>query len=120
MVVPHRLAYPGSDAFAEGAVASTGPDNCINAYRRDLPGGGFVALEVQPMRTSWWRHPRYEGRVLVERRSTSRDGDHASPVIARATGDTVEEVVQALLPAARCNEAIGAAFLRLGARRPVP
>jgi hypothetical protein len=101
-------------------MASNGRDNCIDAYRRDLPGGGFVAVEVQPMRTSWWRQPRYEGRVLVERRSVSREGDHASPVIARATGDSVEEVVQALLPAARSNEAIGAAFLRLGARRLVP
>jgi hypothetical protein len=108
------------DAFAGGAVASNGRNNCIDAYRRDLPGGGFVAVEVQPMRTSWWRHPRYEGRVLVERRSEARDGDHSSPVIARATGNTVEEVVQALLPAARCNEAIGAAFLRLGAKRLVP
>jgi hypothetical protein len=86
----------------------------IQAYRRDLPGGGFVAIDVQPTHPLWWRQRRYTGQVVVERRSAWREGDHPSPVIASAVGDTIEEVVQVLLPAARCNETIGAALLRIG------
>ena len=92
----------------------------IRAYRRDLPGGGFVAIDLVPVRSGLWRPRRYAGSVVVERRSTSRAGDAASPVIARASGRTVEEVIQALLPAARCNETIAAAFVRLSRERGRP
>jgi hypothetical protein len=89
----------------------------VRPYRRELPGGGFVAIDVQPVRSGLWRPRRYAGAVVVERRSAWRSGNHPSPVIARASGRSVEEVVQALLPAARSNEAIGAAFLRLSRTR---
>ena len=85
----------------------------VYAYRRELPGGGYVAIDVHPARSAFWRARSYRGEVIVERRSVGRGDDHRPPVIARAAGNTVEEVVQALLPAARCNETIGAALLRM-------
>jgi hypothetical protein len=85
----------------------------IRAYRRELPGGGFVAIDVQRARPGLWRPRRFAGRVVVERRSGSRATEHPAPVIARAAARSIEEVVQMLLPAASCNETIGAAFLRL-------
>ena len=62
---------------------------------------------------SIWRGRLYEGKLVVERRSTSRRKGHAPPVVGQAWGRTVEEVVQQLLPAAQYNPAIGAAILRL-------
>jgi hypothetical protein len=87
--------------------------NGIRAYHRALPGGGFVAIDVHAIRTPFWRPRRYEGEIVVERRSAWRDGDHPSPVIARAADSSVEAVVQRLLPTALRNEAIAAALLRL-------
>lgn len=94
----------------------------VRAYRRELPGGGFVAIDVRATRGAIWRPRRYIGEVVVERRSTAREGQ-VSPVIAHATASTVEAVVRALLPVARCNGTIGAALLHLnpvvrGARPP--
>jgi len=79
-------------------------------YARDLPGGGFVAIEVRPS-TSWRRARRYQGMLIVERRSQDRFDGGAPPIIARATERSVEGVVRQLLPTAQCNPAIGAAML---------
>jgi hypothetical protein len=81
-------------------------------YKRGLPAGGFVAIDVVQTR-SIWRGRLYEGKLVVERRSTSRRKGHTPPVVGQAWGRTVEEVVQQLLPAAQYNPAIGAAILRL-------
>ena len=82
------------------------------AYKRGLPAGGFVAIDVVQTR-SMWRGRMYEGKLVVERRARSRRRGHAPPVVGQAWGRTVEEVVQQLLPAAQYNPAIGAAILRL-------
>jgi hypothetical protein len=89
----------------------------IRVYQRDLPDRGFVAIDVRRVRAGLWRPRRYAGSVIVERRSARRNGNHPPPVIARAAGRTVEDVVQALLPAARSNETIGAACLRFSRMR---
>jgi hypothetical protein len=81
-------------------------------YKRGLPAGGFVAIDVVQTR-SIWRGRLYEGKLVVERRSTCRRQGHTPPVVGQAWGRTVEEVVQQLLPAAQYNPAIGAAILRL-------
>lgn len=79
-------------------------------FRRDLPGGGFVAIDVVASRSLFGRH-RFEGCVIVERRARpSRAG--VAPVIARARGKSMEQVMQQLLPSALSNAAIGAALLR--------
>ena len=59
-----------------------GDDDAPSVYRRDLPGGGYVAIEVEraasPNRT----------RVSVERRAlTDRRDGHKPIVIAEAEGD---------------------------------
>ena len=82
------------------------------AYRRALPAGGFVAIDVRQTR-SMWPGRMYEGKLVVERRAKSRRQGHVPPVVGQAWGRTLEEVVQQLLPAAQYNPAIGAAILRL-------
>ena len=82
------------------------------AYFRELPGRGFVAIDVTPA-TSLFRRRHYRGSLIVERRAESRRVGHAPPVIAEASGESVESVIQQLLPAAECNPVIGAALLRL-------
>ena len=82
------------------------------AYKRALPAGGFVAIDVVQTR-SFWRGRMYEGKLVVERRSKSRRQGHVPPVVGQTWGRTVEEVVQQLLPSAQYNPAIGAAILRL-------
>ena len=81
-------------------------------FRRDLPGYGYVAIEVSSMKRMW--RPRvYEGKVVIERRADWRREGHEPPVIARASGESVEAVVRKLLPAAQCNSTIGSALLAL-------
>ena len=80
------------------------------AYTRELPGGGFVAIDVTPV-TSLFHGRRYHGTLIVERRAGWRREGHSAPVIGEASGSTVEAVVQQLLPAAQYNPAIGAALM---------
>jgi hypothetical protein len=80
-------------------------------YWRELPGGGVVAIDVIPGRSAIGRR-RYDGSVVVERRSHPRRNATA-PVIARASGRSIENVMQQLLPLALCNPGIGAAMLHL-------
>ena len=82
-------------------------------FVRHLPGGGFVAIEVSPAK-SIWRKPRFRGRVIVERRAASRAGDHQPPVIATASGPSLDDVVKQLFHAAQSNATIASALLHLG------
>ena len=82
------------------------------AYSRDLPGGGFVAIDVTSA-ASLLHGRRYHGTLTVERRATWRREGHTPPVIGEASGSSLESVVQQLLPAAQYNPAIGAALLHL-------
>jgi hypothetical protein len=77
---------------------------------RELPGGGFVAIDVAARRSLLGRR-RFDGWIVVERRS-GRVGAGSAPVIARAWDKSMEGVIQQLLPAALSNVAIGAALLR--------
>jgi hypothetical protein len=87
-------------------------------FHRDLPGGGFVAIDVRRVK-SIWRSPSFRGRVVVERRGAERRKGHQPPTIASACGATLESVVRQLLPAAQCNATIGAALLELEPRARV-
>jgi hypothetical protein len=79
-------------------------------FRRDLPGGGHVAIDVAASRSLLGRW-RFDGCVVVERRAApARDG--IAPVIAHANGKSVEAVMHQLLPCALSNVAIGVAILR--------
>lgn len=87
-----------------------GKSKARRAYARDLPGGGFVAIDVTPV-TSLFHGRRYHGTLTVERRASWRRHGHEPPVIAEASGSSAESVVRQLLPAAEWNPAIGAALM---------
>lgn len=80
------------------------------AYIRDLPGGGFVAIDVTRV-GSLFRRRHYHGTLIVERRAGWRREGHRAPIIGEASGSTVESVVTQLLPRAEWNPAIGAALM---------
>ena len=79
-------------------------------FRRDLPGAGFVAIDIVTSRSLLGRR-RFEGSVVVDRRAEPARGGVA-PIIARACANSIESVIQQLLPAALSNAVIGAALLR--------
>ena len=79
-------------------------------YRRELPGGGFVAIvvarEQETTRT----------RVSVERRADARRRGHPPVVIAEADGDERSPSFIDLFRIAADNAAIARALLRLSGR----
>jgi hypothetical protein len=82
-------------------------------YSRELPGGGYVALDVleQPSHVGG----RFVGRITVERRAEiARREGCAPPVVAELRADCTETLLHRLLPVARSNAAIGAALLHPG------
>lgn len=87
-------------------------------YTRDLPGCGFVAIDVHS-RDSLARGRTCEGDVLVERRRRDRPGKHSPPVLRHMSGRSLRAVVQQLLLVAENNAAVGAALLRLQRSRLV-
>jgi hypothetical protein len=90
-------------------------DKVGRLYWRDLPGGGYVVLDVadEPRQAGG----RFVGRITVERRSDgARRAGGAPPVIAEVRGPSSGMLLHQLLPIARSNPAIGAALLHL---RPV-
>jgi hypothetical protein len=78
-------------------------------YRRTLPGGGHVHVEVEPPSAAGI-HRAY---VAVERRSdpVRRDG-HTPPVVASAEGGSSQSVFTQLLAIAADNVAVARALLR--------
>jgi len=74
-------------------------------YVRNLPGGGFVAIETSQVRSLMGK-TRYRGVVVVERRDKSRREGHEAPVVATAEGATLASVLQELFPLAQSNVAI--------------
>ncbi len=79
-------------------------------YERELPGGGYVAIDMTRERSFLRR--RYHGEVVVERRAAARRRGANAPVIAEERGSSITEVVNRLMPAAGSNVAIAAALLR--------
>lgn len=83
-------------------------DNGAPIYRRELPGGGYVAIDVR-------RDPELaRTRVSVERRSRDerRDG-HRPVVIAEVDGDERSPGFAELYRIAADNAAIARALLQI-------
>jgi hypothetical protein len=81
-------------------------------YWRELPGGGYVALDVveEPAHAGGY----FVGTITVERRAdAARRKGCSPPIIAEARAPTSGSLVHHLLPIARSNPAIGSAILRL-------
>ncbi len=82
-------------------------------YTRDLPGGGFVSIEVLPHSPSTFR-----AQVCVERRSDpKRRVGHMPPVIADLTGATQASVFKTLYEIASDNVAIANGLRQWQARK---
>lgn len=74
-------------------------------YERRLPGGGYIAIEVEPVRTLFGGM-KIRGEVVVERRQEARRQGHRAPIVAAAERERVEETVHALLPFAKSDSAL--------------
>lgn len=82
-------------------------------YSRDLPGGGYVTIEVVPHSASTFR-----AQVCVERRSDPRRRvGHQPPVIAELTGATQASVFKALYEIASDNVAIARGLVQWQSKR---
>ncbi len=88
-------------------MAETRSNNTV--YRRTLPGGGFVNVDVEDSSESGI----HRAHVAVERRADPirRDG-HEPPVIASAEDGTRQGVFAKLLAIAADNVAVALALLR--------
>ena len=103
-----RLAYPSVPSY-------TAPDAPLGVkrfvemsrspailYTRDLPGGGYVAIEASEDAGA-----HFHARLLAERRSDpARRAGHSPPVIAEAEGGTAARVFDELYPIAADNVAV--------------
>ena len=81
-------------------------------YVRDLPGGGFVAIDLiadgVPGEAQSCR-----ARISVERRaSEERRSGHAAPIIAEASGETRSDVFGELYRVACDNVAVARGLLQ--------
>jgi hypothetical protein len=86
-------------------------DDGAAVYRRELPGGGYVAIDVERGREL------ARTRVSVERRTVDeRRHGHAPVVIAEAEGDERSPGFAALYHMAADNAAIARALLSIEGR----
>jgi hypothetical protein len=91
-------------------------DGFAAVYSRELPGGGFVAIDVKRDFTDR-ELPRT--RVCVERRGRyDRRSGHEPIVIAEADGDEFSPGFTELYNIAADNAAIARALLELGTTHP--
>jgi hypothetical protein len=91
-------------------------DDGAAVYRRELPGGGFVAINVERA-LSDRELPRT--CVYLERRGQrDRRAGHAPIVLAVADGDEYSPAFVELYQIAADNAAIARALLRLGTTHP--
>ena len=83
-------------------------------YSRTLPGGGYVAVEADPLTSG----ERFRAHLRVERRSDRirRDG-HTPPVIAMAEGTNYDTAFSELFAIAKDNVSIARCLLRWQAER---
>jgi hypothetical protein len=86
-------------------------------YRRQLPGGGFVAIEASRCNARF-RSPTYRGEVIVERRADhGRRVGHAPPVVAAVEAASIDSVTDGLFRIAHSNAEIATRCLARGRSR---
>ena len=82
-------------------------------YTRDLPGGGYVAIEARKEADS-----NFHARLLAERRADpARRAGHAPPVIAEAEGKVPSRVFDELYSIAADNVSVAQWIMRWQAKR---
>src|SRR5919112_5686610 len=85
-------------------------------YRRPMPGGGYVEVEVEalPVGAPEERDRRLRGRIVMERRADpSRRYGHQAPVVAELTGDDRDELTTELFRLAQDNAALARSLMRM-------
>lgn len=98
-------------------------DGRTRLYRRDLPGAGYVVIDmagVADVDTDESQgSERSHIRISVERRATQeRRAGHAPPVVAEFTGDRRAPEVGELYRIAADNVALARALLEWQGRQP--
>lgn len=89
-------------------------------YRRPMPGGGYVEVELDAASESADVPGKrsHRGRVVMERRvDPGRRYGHRAPVIAELAGDDRDELMSELFRLAQDNAALARSLLRLQATR---
>jgi glycine cleavage system regulatory protein len=85
-------------------------------YRRPMPGGGYVEVELDAVRALADGEPaarRHRGRVVMERRvDPGRRNGHRAPVIAELAGDDRDELTSELFSLAQDNAALARSLMR--------
>ncbi len=81
------------------------PTDAQPVYRRNLPSGGYVAIEAQEVR-ALFAGPRIRGHILVERRSEERRVGHRPPLVAVAERNNLDDIMVALMPIAQDDATI--------------
>lgn len=103
------------DVWGESAQSAT------RVYRRELPGAGYVAIDVMGESDDEPRPAETEQRrirVSVERRaSEDRRTGHAPPIVAEFAGDDRAPEVGELYRMAADNAALARALLQWQSRR---
>lgn len=94
---------------------------CTPIYRRPMPGGGYVEVELDASPAQAARDERagpIRGRVIMERRADpGRRTGHAAPVVAELTGDDRDELMADLFRLAQDNAALARNLMRMHAAR---
>lgn len=89
-------------------------------YRRPMPGGGYVEVELEVPRAEALGRSggMLRGRIIMERRADpGRRYGHRAPVVAELTGDDRDELMAELFRLARDNCALARNLMRLQAVR---
>ena len=94
---------------------------CTPIYRRPMPGGGYVEVELDASPSQGARDERaapVRGRVIMERRADpGRRSGHTAPVVAELAGDDRDELMGDLFRLARDNAALARSLMRIEAAR---
>src|SRR4051812_39194664 len=82
-------------------------------YRRTMPGGGYVEVEVDAVGEPADGHGRRRGRVILERRAERgrRDG-HQAPIVAELIGEDVDALMAELFRLVRDNAALARSLMQ--------
>ena len=90
-------------------------------YRRQMPGGGYVEVELDTAPDEAARDGRggpIRGRVVMERRADpGRRTGHRAPVVAELAGDDRDELMADLFRLAQDNAALARNLMRMHVAR---
>jgi hypothetical protein len=82
-------------------------------YRRTMPGGGYVEVEVEATGDAADPAGRRRGRVILERRADmGRRVSHQPPVVAELVGDDMDGLMAELFRLVRDNAALARSLMR--------